>query len=237
MRPAVIFDLDGTLGRYQSVDLARRGECLSSRNLGAGRPPGSGPGCLASAFHGGRAMLTAGLCPRRGKAGFGAEDVARHYPVLLEAITDSRDGGAYPAVSRRDGGGAESLAGDGFKPSASAPTNPSGAGRYRCCRRTGGARRLSKALVGADTLPVQEARSGSPIARRLRRAGGPVPARSPALSATATRTGKTAAGGAGVPVDALLLSGPGARTWRPWPPRRCCTASRTCPGWPCALLG
>jgi len=159
MRPAVIFDLDGTLADTSRDLVAAANACFRDLGLSDLLDPVRDAGI---ALRGGRAMLTAGFSR---VAGFGAEEIARQYPRLLGHY------GAALAVHTRLYPGAMgavlTLKAMGYgvgictnKPEALA----------EALLTALGVRNAFDSLIGADTLPVRKP-DPEPLFEAARRAG------------------------------------------------------------------
>ncbi len=192
MRPAVIFDLDGTLADTSGDLVAAANACFRDLGLGDLLDPARDAGI---ALRGGRAMLTAGFAR---VAGFGAEDVARHYPLLLDhygaalAVHTRLYPGAMGAVlTLRAMGYAVGICTN--KPAALA----------EALLQALGVRDAFESLVGADTLPVRKP-DPEPLREAARRAGAD-PAR--ACLVGDSDTDRRTAAAAGLP-SILVTFGP-----------------------------
>ncbi|MEM8536431.1 MAG: HAD-IA family hydrolase [Pseudomonadota bacterium] len=193
MKPAVIFDLDGTLADTSGDLIAAANHCFRGLGLGDLLDPGDD---AATALRGGRAMLTLGFSR---VDGFAAEMVDAQYPVLLAAYADAIDvhttlyTGAMDAVERlKSGGYAVGIATN--KPERLADQ----------LLRSLGVRNAFGSLIGADTLPVRKPDPAHHVAA-VEQAGGD-PARS--LLVGDTVTDRETARNAGVP-SVLVTFGPG----------------------------
>jgi len=192
MRPAVIFDLDGTLADTSGDLIAAANACFRDMGLGDLLDPARDAGI---ALRGGRAMLTAGFAR---VPGVGEDAVAREYPRLLghygRAIaTHSR---LYPGAM----GAVLTLKAMGYgvgictnKPAALA----------EALLTALGARAAFDSLVGADTLPVRKP-DPEPLREAARRAGAD-PARACLIGDS--DTDRRTAAAAGVPCI-LVTFGP-----------------------------
>jgi len=194
----VIFDLDGTLADTSRDLVAAANACFRDLGLGDLLDPVADAG---TALRGGRAMLTLGF----GRVqGFGEDEVARQYPLLLAAYGRDIDRhtvmypGAMDAVAR--------LRAAGYRVGI-CTNKPEGLAQELLIRL--GVRDAFHALVGADTLAV---RKPDPLAlmAAVERAGGDI-RRACLVGDTATdhRTARAA----GVP-SVLVTFGPGAQAVR-----------------------
>jgi phosphoglycolate phosphatase len=187
----VIFDLDGTLADTSRDLICAANACFSRLGHGEVLDPVAD---AATAFRGGRAMLTLGF----ERLGQGMEGVDREYPYLLEWYGENIDThtvmypGAVEAVERlRAGGYAVGVC----------TNKPEGLAETLLTRL--GVRRLFASLIGADTLPVRKP-DPAPYVAAVERAGGDV-ARS--LLVGDTVTDRETARAAGVP-SLLITFGP-----------------------------
>lgn len=188
----VIFDLDGTLADTSKDLIAAANACF--RGLGHGDmldPVGD----AATAFRGGRAMLTLGF-QRLGQGG--AAEIDAQYPRLLEHYGANIDThttlypGAMEAVA--------AIAGAGY--GVGICTNKPEALADILLTRLG-VRDAFAALIGADTLPVRKP-DPEPLREAVRRAGGD-PGRAVLIGDTVTD--RETARAAGVP-SVLVTFGP-----------------------------
>jgi len=193
MKPAVIFDLDGTLADTSGDLIAAANHCFRGLGLGDLLDPAKD---AATALRGGRAMLTLGFSRVEG---FGQAEVDAQYPVLLAAYAEDIDThtrmypGAMDAVERlRVAGYAVGIATN--KPEGLAET----------LMRSLGVREAFGSLIGADTLPVRKPDPAHHF-EAVERAGGD-PARSLLVGDTATD--RETSRNAGVP-SVLVTFGPG----------------------------
>lgn len=190
----VIFDLDGTLADTSRDLIASANACFARRGLGDVLDPVAD---AATAFRGGRAMLTLG-CSRLALA---PETVEEDYPYLLEWYGDNIDRHTkmYPgAVSA-----IEALAKSGY--AVGVCTNkPEGLAQTLLSRL--GVRDLFASLVGADSLPVKKP-DPAPYVASVERAGGVVAS---SLLVGDTVTDRETARAAGVP-SLLVTFGPEGR--------------------------
>lgn len=188
----VIFDLDGTLADTSGDLIAAANACF--RLMGKGDVLDA-TADAATAFKGGRAMLTLGL------SRLGAMDptlVDAYYPKLLAAYHDAIDvhtrlyPGAMQAVNRLSNAGyAVGICTN--KPEALAEQ----------LMQSLGVRDAFASLIGADTLPVRKP-DPAPLIEAVRRAGGN-PKSSVLIGDTATD--RNTARAAGVP-SVLVTFGP-----------------------------
>jgi phosphoglycolate phosphatase len=189
----VIFDLDGTLADTSGDLIAAANACFRGLGLGDLLDPAQDAG---TALRGGRAMLNLGFSRVEG---FGAAEVERQYPILLDAYAQDINShtimypGAMDAVA--------ALCADGYavgiatnKPEALAET----------LLTSLGVRDAFASLVGADTLPVRKPDPEHHF-EAVRRAGGD-PKRSLLVGDTATD--RDTSRNAGVP-SVLVDFGPG----------------------------
>ena len=193
MKPAVIFDLDGTLADTSGDLIAAANHCFRGLGLGDLLDPSQD---AATALRGGRAMLNLGFSRVEG---FGADEVDRQYPVLLAAYAQAIDThtvlypGAMEAVERLlSGGYAVGIA-----------TNKP-AGLAEQLMTSLGVRDAFASLIGADTLPVRKPDPEHHF-EAVRRAGGNI-GRSLLVGDTATDWNTSR--NAGVP-SVLVTFGPG----------------------------
>jgi phosphoglycolate phosphatase len=193
MKPAVIFDLDGTLADTSGDLIAAANHCFRGLGLGDLLDPARD---AATALRGGRAMLNLGFSRVEG---FGADEVDRQYPVLLAAYAQAIDThtvlypGAMEAVERLlSGGYAVGIA-----------TNKP-AGLAEQLMTSLGVRDAFASLIGADTLPVRKPDPEHHF-EAVRRAGGDI---GRSLLVGDTATDRNTSRNAGVP-SVLVTFGPG----------------------------
>lgn len=188
----VIFDLDGTLADTSADLIAAANHCFRAMGAGDVLDPVAD---AATAFHGGRAMLTLGLT--RLEALSDAE-VNRWYPHLLGAYGDAIDvhtrlyPGAMEAVAAlRDAGVRVGVC----------TNKPEGLAETLLTRL--GVRGAFASMIGADTLPVRKP-DPAPYIAAVEQAGGSV-AQSCLIGDTSTD--RETARAAGVPC-VLVTFGP-----------------------------
>lgn len=193
MKPAVIFDLDGTLADTSGDLIAAANHCFRGLGLGDLLDPARD---AATALRGGRAMLNLGFSRVEG---FGTDEVDRQYPVLLAAYAQAIDThtvlypGAMEAVERLlSGGYAVGIA-----------TNKP-AGLAEQLMTSLGVRDAFASLIGADTLPVRKPDPEHHF-EAVRRAGGDI---GRSLLVGDTATDRNTSRNAGVP-SVLVTFGPG----------------------------
>ncbi len=189
----VIFDLDGTLADTSADLIAAANAAMiqlgHKPQLVAGQDD-------ATAFRGGRAMLTLSL-ERLNFDGLAAE-VERGYPLLLEAYGEAIDVHTtlYPGAIKA----VEALKAQGFK--VGICTNKPEGLAVKLMDRLGVSHHFAS-LIGADTLPTRKP-DPAPYVASVEQAGGQV-ARS--LLVGDTITDRTTARAAGVP-SVLVTFGP-----------------------------
>ena len=193
MKPAVIFDLDGTLADTSGDLIAAANHCFRGLGLGDLLDPATD---AATALRGGRAMLRLGF----GRVeGFGEDEVDRQYQVLLDAYADAIDHhtvlypGAMDAVER--------LSTNGYVVGI-ATNKPEGLAEKLMTSL--GVRGAFASLIGADTLPVRKPDPAHHF-EAVRRAGGDVRR---SLLVGDTATDRDTSRNAGVP-SVLVTFGPG----------------------------
>lgn len=190
-RKTVIFDLDGTLADTSRDLIAAANACFARAGHGDVLDPVAD---AATAFRGGRAMLTLGY----GRLGLGEDEVARDIPYLLDwygAHIDTHTT-LYPGARRT----VEALGAAGY--ALGICTNkPEGLAETLLTRL--GVRGFFGALIGAGTLPVRKP-DPAPYRAAVAAAGGD-PARS--LLVGDTVTDRETARAAGVPA-VLVTFGP-----------------------------
>lgn len=188
----VIFDLDGTLADTSGDLIAAANACFEGLGLGALLDPARDAG---TALRGGRAMLTLGFS-RVG--GFGADEIDRQYPILLEAYAQDIDTHTRLYDGAMDAVEALKTAGYGV---GICTNKPEGLAETLMTRL--GVRDAFASLVGADTLPVRKP-DPQPLFEAARRAGGD-PARTCLVGDS--DTDRNTARAAGVP-SILVTFGP-----------------------------
>lgn len=191
----VIFDLDGTLADT-SVDLiAAANACFVRAGLQAALDPVAD---AATAFRGGKAMLTLGYERLGGDI---EAQVARDYPYLLEWYGENLDANTvlYPGAQAA----VEALLAEGYKVGI-CTNKPEGLAENLMQRL--GVRGLFGSLIGADTLTVRKP-DPAPFVAAVERAGGAV-ASSVLIGDTVTDRETSRA--AGVP-SILVTFGPEGR--------------------------
>ena len=192
----VVFDLDGTLADTSADLIAAANWCFADLGHGAVLDPVAD---AATAFRGGRAMLTLGFS--RVDPAAGAAEIDREYPRLLAAYGDAIDRhtvlypGAMAAVA--------ALKSAGYR-LAVCTNKPEGLAELLMVRL--GVRGDFDALVGADTLTVRKP-DPAPYRVAVERAGG---APENSLLVGDTVTDFDTARAAGVPV-VLVTFGPAGK--------------------------
>ena len=193
MKPAVIFDLDGTLADTSGDLIAAANHCFRGLGLGDLLDPATD---AATALRGGRAMLRLGF----GRVeGYGEDEVDRQYQVLLDAYADAIDHhtvlypGAMDAVER--------LSTNGYVVGI-ATNKPEGLAEKLMTSL--GVRGAFASLIGADTLQVRKPDPAHHF-EAVRRAGGDVRR---SLLVGDTATDRDTSRNAGVP-SVLVTFGPG----------------------------
>ena len=193
MKPAVIFDLDGTLADTSGDLIAAANHCFRGLGLGDLLDPATD---AATALRGGRAMLRLGFDRVEG---YGEDEVDRQYQVLLDAYADAIDHhtvlypGAMDAVER--------LSTSGYVVGI-ATNKPEGLAEKLMTSL--GVRSAFASLIGADTLPVRKPDPAHHF-EAVRRAGGDVRR---SLLVGDTATDRDTSRNAGVP-SVLVTFGPG----------------------------
>lgn len=188
----VIFDLDGTLADTSGDLIAAANSCFVGLGLGPLLDPATDAG---TALRGGRAMLKLGFSR---VSGFGEEDIAGQYQVLLEAYAKDIDTHTVMYDGAMDAVEALKVAGYGV---GIATNKPEGLAETLMQRL--GVRDAFASLVGADTLAVKKP-DPEHLFEAARRAGG-----DPALTCLVgdTATDRNTAKAAGVP-SILVTFGP-----------------------------
>jgi phosphoglycolate phosphatase len=189
----VIFDLDGTLADTSRDLIEAANACFTALGHAAPLDPVAD---AATAFRGGRAMLSLGFSRLEGRADPALVD--REYPLLLRYYEDAIDRHTrlYPGAEAA----IEALLADGF--AVGICTNKPARLAEILMRRLG-VRTLFGSLVGADTLPVRKP-DPAPYRLAVEEAGG-VLTRSMLIGDTVTD--RETARAAGVPC-ALVTFGP-----------------------------
>ena len=193
MTRTVVFDRDGTLADTSADLIAAANACFAARGLGRPLDPVSDQ---LIAFHGGRAMLSAGYA-RLGEAR-APELIEADYPALLAhyAAGICVETRLYPGAVQA----VEALRAAGFA-TAICTNKPEGLARDLVAQL--GIAGLFGALIGADTLPTRKP-DPAPYLAAVRGAGGD-PARS--MLVGDTETDRRTAAAVGVPC-ALVSFGP-----------------------------
>lgn len=188
----VVFDLDGTLADTSADLIAAANACFEAMGEGHLLDPHAD---AATAFRGGRAMLTLGLA-RLGRQD--ANEVDRQFPRLLEAYEGAIDVHTtiYPDAMET----VEVLRDQGYRV-AICTNKPEYLARLLMTRL--GILDDFGALIGADTLPVRKP-DPEPLREAVRRAGGD-PAQCVLIGDTITD--RETARAAGVP-SVLVTFGP-----------------------------
>jgi phosphoglycolate phosphatase len=193
MKPAVIFDLDGTLADTSGDLIAAANHCFRGLGLGDLLDPARD---AATALRGGRAMLTLGFSRVEG---FGSDEIDRQYPILLAAYAQAIDThtvlypGAMAAVERL-------LTKDYVV--GIATNKPERLAEQLMTSL--GVRDAFGSLIGADTLPVRKPDPAHHY-EAVRRAGGDI---GRSLLVGDTVTDRDTSRHAGVP-SVLVTFGPG----------------------------
>ncbi len=189
---SVIFDLDGTLADTSADLIAAANACFDKPQLDAQAD-------AATAFAGGRAMLTLGLSRLGFPDGNARTDkVNALYPVLLEHYGENIDRYTvlYPGVERC----LDLLATKGWLLGV-CTNKPEGLAQDLLVRL--GIRDRFGAMIGADTLPTRKP-DAAPLLETIRLIGGD-PAKATLIGDTVTD--REAARNAGVP-SVLVTFGP-----------------------------
>lgn len=190
----VIFDLDGTLADTSRDLIEAANAALAYLEVDIALDPVAD---AATAFHGGRAMLSLGF----DRAGYGADRMAEGFAHLLEAYAANLDRHTvmYPgAVAAIEG-----LRASGY--AVGVCTNkPEGLAQELLTRL--GVRDLFGSLIGADTLPVRKP-DAAPFVASVEQAGGDV---TQSLLVGDTVTDRETSRAAGVP-SLLVTFGPTGR--------------------------
>lgn len=189
----VIFDLDGTLADTSADLIAAANAAMEAMGHAPQLAPGQDD---ATAFRGGRAMLTLSL-ERLGHDAPEAE-VERGYPILLDAYGQALD--VHTALYPGAVAAVNALRADGMRVGV-CTNKPEGLAETLLQRL--GVRDLFGSLIGADTLPTRKP-DPAPYRAAVERAGGDV-ARS--LLVGDTITDRETARAAGVP-SVLVTFGP-----------------------------
>lgn len=192
-KPAVIFDLDGTLADTSGDLIAAANTCF--RGLGLGDLLTADTDA-ATALKGGRAMLRLGFSRVNG---FGEAEVDRQYNVLLQAYAQDIDTHTYLYDGAMDA--VERLKTAGYVVGI-ATNKPEGLAETLMTRL--GVRDAFGSLVGADTLPVRKPDPAHHL-EAVKRAGGDT---SRSLLVGDTATDRDTSRNAGVP-SVLVTFGPG----------------------------
>ena len=189
----VIFDLDGTLADTSGDLIAAANACFRDLGLGDLLDPATD---AATALRGGRAMLTLGF----GRVeGFGADEIDRQYPRLLEAY--GQDVASRTTLYPGAMAAVEALRAAGYAVGIATNKPEHLAERLMTAL---GVRDSFASLVGADTLSVKKPDPEHHF-EAVRRAGGD-PRRS--LLVGDTETDRMTSRNAGVP-SVLVRFGPG----------------------------
>lgn len=189
----VVFDLDGTLADTSGDLIAAANHCFRGLGLGDVLDPARDAG---TALRGGRAMLNLGFDR---VDGFGAAEVDRQYPILLEAYAEQLDTHTYLYDGAMEAVDVLKRAGDAV---AICTNKPFALAEDLMTRL--GVRHMFDALLGADSLPVRKP-DPKHLIETARQAGGD-PSRM--LLVGDTKTDRDTAANAGVP-SVLVTFGPG----------------------------
>lgn len=190
----VIFDLDGTLADTSHDLINAANACFQGLGLGDLLDPVAD---AATAFRGGRAMLSLGFSR---VDGFGEDEITRQYPIFLQAYDDNIDTHTtlYPHAIEA----VQSLKADGF--AVGICTNkPVGLSEKLLTRL--GIRDEFASMIGADTLSVRKP-DPAPYIAAVEQAGGTV-AQSCLIGDTITD--RDTARAAGVPSVLVTFSAAG----------------------------
>lgn len=162
MKPAVIFDLDGTLADTSGDLIAAANSTFRGMGLGDVLDPVTD--ARTAMVGGGRAMLKAGF-DRLGN-GMGEAEIESGYPLLLAAYAESID--RYSLLYPGTADAVEALRQRGY--AVGICTNKPEALAHQLLTALG-VRELFGSLVGADTLAVRKP-DPMPLREAVTRAGG-----------------------------------------------------------------